>query len=475
MKLFSIALSILLITVIASGQSRRVAPGTVVKLPNAEATADDRSVRELFNDANSYSRRKFTEFEEKKVKFSEELRLRTEQEKKQLAAKYAALAETRTGLDADEIYYRGLLHWIAENLDGTAKSLAEYVGMPDAAADKSQTARSILVVIYAKQKNFDDALSVYEAYTKSSPSRLTETARMNSEIAKAYQFEKNFADAAPFAERAYKASKALIADPSSMARGLDELLDAGMLVFESYRDQNKQTEADGALLEMRATAASVGSPSFYYYAADKLITYQIESGRKSLGLETYLSTLIDIGKTFRSKEMATDLQTRVRTREKHYKMMGEPTPELLGIDKWFPGDRSTLASMRGKVILLDFWATWCGPCFDAFPHLSEWHQDFRDQGLVILGVTRYYGRAEGFSVDEPNEIEFLKRFRTKYKLPYDFLVANSQQAQIQYGATALPTAVLIDRKGVVRYLETGSSPSRLEDMRAMVLKLLAEE
>ncbi len=474
MKLLSITLFVLLITIISAGQSRRVAPGTAVKLSNAEAAADDRSVREMFDDANSYSRRKFAEFEEKKVKFSEELRLRTEQEKKQLAAKYAAVAETRSDMASEDVYYRGLLHWIAENLDGTAKSLAQYVAMTDAVNNKSQTARSILVVIYAKQKNFDDAISAYEAYTRGSPSRLTETARVNGEIAKAYLFEKNFAAAAPFAERAYKASKVLIADPSSMPRGLDELLDAGMLVFESYRDQNKQTEADSALLEMRSTAASVGSPTFYYYAADKLIVYQIESGRKSQGLETYLSTLIDIGKNFPAKEIAADLRSRVRTREKHYKMMGEPAPELIEIDQWFPGNRSTLASMRGKVILLDFWATWCGPCFDAFPHLSEWQQDFRDQGFVILGVTRYYGRAEGFSVDEPNEIEFLKRFRSKYKLPYDFLVASGQQTQIQYGATALPTAVLIDRKGIVRYLETGSSPSRLEDMRAMMLKLLAE-
>ncbi|CAN5702835.1 hypothetical protein BH24ACI3_BH24ACI3_01800 [soil metagenome] len=474
MKLLSITFLITLITIVSVGQSRRVAPGTEIKVSNAEAF-DDRSVREMFDDANSYSRRKFAEFEEKKVRFSEALRLSTEQEKKQLAAKYAAMAETRTELSAEDIYYRGLLHWIAENLHGTATSLAKYVEMSDATSDKAQTARSILVVIFAKQKNFDEALSAYAAYGKNSPSRLTETARMNGEIAKAYLFEKDFAAASPFAERAYKASKALIADPSSMARGLDELLDAGMLVFESYRDQNKLAEAESALLEMRATAASVGSPSFYYYSADKLITYQIESGRKALGLETYLSTLIDIGKSFRSKEMATDLQARVRSREKHYKMMGEPAPELIGIDQWFPGERSTLASMRGKVILLDFWATWCGPCFDAFPHLAEWQLDFKDQGLVILGVTRYYGRAEGTSADEPNEIEFLKGFRSKYKLPYDFVVARGQQAQIQYGATALPTAVLIDRKGVIRYLETGSSPSRLEDMRAVMLKLLAEE
>ena len=95
--------------------------------------------------------------------------------------------------------------------------------------------------------------------------------------------------------------------------------------------------------------------------------------------------------------------------------------------------------------------------------------------MKVLGVTRYYGQAEGFSVDNANEIEFLKRFKEKNGLKYDFVVMKDQQFQNTYAATALPTAVLIDRKGIVRYIETGTSPSRLEEMREMVLKLMAEK
>ena len=79
------------------------------------------------------------------------------------------------------------------------------------------------------------------------------------------------------------------------------------------------------------------------------------------------------------------------------------------------------------------------------------------------------------ALDEPNEVLFLKRFREKHKLPYDFVVTKDQQFLWTYGATALPTTVLIDRKGRVRYFETGSSPSRLEEMRSMMLKLLDEK
>ena len=117
----------------------------------------------------------------------------------------------------------------------------------------------------------------------------------------------------------------------------------------------------------------------------------------------------------------------------------------------------------------------CQPCFEAFPSLIEWHQDFKGDGLEILGVTRYYGEVNGLSSDEQNEALFLKGFRDRERLPYDFVVARGQAIQNLFGATALPTAVLIDRKGIVRYIETGTSSSRLSELRSMIIKLLAEK
>jgi hypothetical protein len=95
--------------------------------------------------------------------------------------------------------------------------------------------------------------------------------------------------------------------------------------------------------------------------------------------------------------------------------------------------------------------------------------------LVIIGVTRYYGEAEGFPVDNVNETEFLKRFKKGYDLPYDFVVTKDATTQRDFGATTLPTAVLIDRKGVIRFVESGTSSSRLEQIRENIVKLLAEK
>jgi hypothetical protein len=73
------------------------------------------------------------------------------------------------------------------------------------------------------------------------------------------------------------------------------------------------------------------------------------------------------------------------------------------------------------------------------------------------------------------QVGVLKQIRERERLPYDFVVTTDQTTQMLYGATSLPTAVLIDRKGVIRYIEAGTSSTRLEQMRQMVQKLVAEK
>ena len=473
MRVFSFLVIVLLYSN-AFAQARRIPPVGKTLQPST-TVVDAVPVKQLFEEAANYYRTKFAEFDRKKVAYSERLRTQIQREQKQLAAKYAASVSVRKDLAIDDRYYLGLLHWTAENYDGTAEAMTTYLAATEKALDKSQRARSLVTVVFAKQKKLEDAEKMLAEYLKNEPKRISERSRMESEIAKAYLALNDPLKAAPHAEEGYKAAKAFLAEPTSGPRGLDEFLDAGMLVFESYRSAGKIGEADAALEDMRKTAAAGGSPSLFFYAADKLITYRIETGRKPLAMQTYSAALIEAGTAMPVKGDQNDAWQKLRKREKQYKLTGETAPELSKIDKWFPGSPQNLASLRGKVVLLDFWATWCGPCFDAFPHLTEWHQDYKSDGLVILGVTRYYGLADGISADNANEIEFLKRFKIKENLPYDFVVVKDTDPQIMYGANALPTTVLIDRKGVIRYLESGASPTRIEDMRQMMLKLLAEK
>ena len=465
---------ILSATLAAAAQSRRVVPGATPTTP-AAAAAGDLTVKQMFDEVNGYLRAKVAEFDAKKIPYSDDLLNRSKLEQRQLAAKYAAITATRKELTTEDQYYFGMLHWIAENFDGALAALGRFVSAGDADKTKVQTARSVMVVMLAKQKKLDEAESLLAVYLAGQPTKLTERSRIGGEMAKAYQSAKDYKKMAPHAESCYVAVKALLQDATSRARGLDEILDAAMLVFEAYRDGGEQKKAEDALDEMRATAVEVESPSFYYYAVDQKIRYLIDTGRKPAAQALYTASVEAAGKDFASKTAAADAQLRLKKRERHYRLLGDAAPEIALADQWFPGTARPLSAYRGKVVLLDFWATWCMPCIEAFPSLIEWHTDFQRDGLEILGITRYYGTVNGLPADEQNETAYLKRFRQSQRLPYDFVVMKDQSAQTLYGATLLPTAVLIDRKGVVRYIETGTSPARLVQMREMVLKLLAEK
>ena len=88
-------------------------------------------------------------------------------------------------------------------------------------------------------------------------------------------------------------------------------------------------------------------------------------------------------------QMLTRLGSSIERAKRLAALVGkDATP--LEAEAWVNGTPLADADLKGKVVLLDFWAVWCGPCIATFPHLREWQEKYADKGLVIVGLTDYY-------------------------------------------------------------------------------------
>ena len=110
------------------------------------------------------------------------------------------------------------------------------------------------------------------------------------------------------------------------------------------------------------------------------------------------------------------------------------------------GANIKLADYKGKVVLLNFWATWCGPCKLEIPEFVEAYERYRDKGFVILGV---------LSEDDPSPA-VLRTFMTEFKMNYPVFREHQALAEANGELWALPTSILIDRRGSICTKHTGA-------------------
>jgi peroxiredoxin len=111
------------------------------------------------------------------------------------------------------------------------------------------------------------------------------------------------------------------------------------------------------------------------------------------------------------------------------------------------GNRLTLSDFKGKVIILNFWATWCPPCREEIPDFVELYEEYKDDGLVIIGVNLDRGDSRA-----------VKKFSKNYKINYPIVTGNVSVTQDYGGIRGIPTTFIIDRKGNIKEKYLGYQP-----------------
>jgi peroxiredoxin len=126
------------------------------------------------------------------------------------------------------------------------------------------------------------------------------------------------------------------------------------------------------------------------------------------------------------------------------------------------GGEVSLSDLKGQVVMLNFWATWCGPCRQEMPHLEELYQRYSDLGFTLLGVN--------VEDDSSGAGKFLAATPVSFPILFD---PTSQVSEL-YDVVAMPSTVLVDREGNVRFVHHGYKPGYEAEYLTQIRTLLRE-
>jgi thiol-disulfide isomerase/thioredoxin len=394
----------------------------------------------LYEDAALYVQRRFDEFRKNETPYDKQLEQKTFLEQKDLALRNVTQLVAQGPLRGTDLYYAGLLYALAGKGEGALDSMRRFLSdSADATVEMKQRARVVAVQQAARLGLTEDGERMLAAYAQSEPRLPAETRSMNLLLADAYAKKRDFVRATPRARDSYNAALQLVAASKMDEQQRDSTIyGSGMYLSGLLLKADRRAEAIQVIQEMRARAVALASARLYRQATELLLS---QGERLDAPPE-----LADAG----------------------------ALPEIK-VSQWIDQQPVRLADLRGQVVLLDFWATWCGPCRYTIPKLNSLHKKYKDRGLVIIGLTEFEGNVEGRDMTRPQELEYIRQFKRQKSIAYGFGVSDDKETSRGYGVTSLPTAVLIDRRGRVRFLTISAADEEAEIMTKMIQKLLDEK
>ena len=143
----------------------------------------------------------------------------------------------------------------------------------------------------------------------------------------------------------------------------------------------------------------------------------------------------------------------------------EKAPEIRKSDVWINSTPLTLKALKGKVVVLDFWAFDCPPCVEALPHVAALNDKYSGRGVVVIGVHTP-------RTDDERNVSNVRKAMVKLGVRYPVVIDGAHKIWTDYRCDLWPTQFVIDATGTIRYVHGGGG--RYEELEVAVQKLLNE-